>query len=235
MKLPTVSINKDILKIIALVTMTIDHIGQYLTYVPFADAYRYVGRISFPIFVFLLMEHLYKKQIYKKYIARLSIFGVLTFVVLLPFSGLIKENPIYPINILLTFLNAILFLLAYEWIKKEDVSKGIKIIAQTFAFICFGMVALACQYGISGFCYMLAIYYYFQKSSRLRYIFIMILSILINVTNYWWIVSLLTTLFLLQIRENKTYPRLLKHWWIFYVYYPLHLFVIMLISYLCQI
>ena len=234
MKLPTVSINKDILKIIALVTMTIDHIGQYLSYIPFADASRYIGRISFPIFAFLLMEHLYKKQIFKKYIIRLSIFGGLTMLLLFPYHGLIAETTLYPLNILLTFLNAVLFLLCYEWINNEPVKRWIKIFAQMFNFICYGAISCACQYGIMGFCYLIMIYFYFRYPTYVRYILILILSIQINTDHYWWIVSLLTTLCLLQATSNNNQKRYIKPWWVFYLYYPLHLFILATISYFCK-
>ena len=234
MKLPTVSINKDILKIIALITMTIDHIGQYLSYIPFADASRYIGRISFPIFAFLLMEHLYKKQIFKKYIIRLSVFGGLTMLLLCPFHGLIDGTTIYPLNILFTFLNAILFLLCYEWINNEPVKHWMKIVAQMFNFICYGAISCACQYGIMGFCYLIMIYFYFRYPTYVRYILILILSIQINTDHYWWIVSLLTTLCLLQATSNNNQKRYIKPWWVFYLYYPLHLFILATISYCCK-
>lgn len=230
MKLPTISINKDILKIIALVTMTIDHIAQYFNFIPHIDILRYIGRTSFPIFAFLLMEHLCQKQIFKKYAIRLSCFGVLTLVVLFPYHGITEQSPIYPLNIMFTFLNAVLAILAYEWIKKEDVTIYLKIFALIFNFICFSLISLTTQYSISGFCYLLMIYFYYKRPSRINYIMVLILSILINTSHYWWIISFISTLFLLQIKENKVYPRLLKPWWIFYLYYPLHLWLLIYIS-----
>ena len=100
MKIPRFSINQDVLKIIALITMLIDHIAKYLPFFEGSDIGPYIGRISFPIFAFLLMEHLYKKQIFKKYIIRLSCFAVLTFFLLLPFQGRLEQNIVLPFNIL---------------------------------------------------------------------------------------------------------------------------------------
>ena len=162
MKLPTISINKDILKLIALLTMTIDHIVTYLNFLPYREVGSYIGRMSFPIFAFLLIEHLYKKQIYKKYIVRLSLFSLLTFALLFPYYGKVSENPIYPLNILFTFLNAVLFLLCYEWINKEPVTRLMKVIAQIFNFVCYGLIATTCHYGVFGFCYLTMLYFYFK-------------------------------------------------------------------------
>ena len=52
-------INQDCLKVIALVTMTMDHIGEILN-PTFEDYFRLIGRISFPIFAFLIAFHLSK-------------------------------------------------------------------------------------------------------------------------------------------------------------------------------
>ena len=47
-------INSFILKMIAIITMVIDHVGAVLF--PMNMMFRYIGRISFPLFVFLLVE-----------------------------------------------------------------------------------------------------------------------------------------------------------------------------------
>ena len=47
-------INSFTLKMIAIITMVIDHVGAVLF--PMNMIFRYIGRISFPLFVFLLVE-----------------------------------------------------------------------------------------------------------------------------------------------------------------------------------
>ena len=81
------------LKIIALVTMLIDHIGAII--IPFLQGYtenmttfialegmmvimRLVGRISFPIFAFLVVNGFYHTRNRKKYLLRLSIFALIS-------------------------------------------------------------------------------------------------------------------------------------------------------------
>lgn len=64
------------LKMIAVITMVIDHIGAIL--LPEEMVFRYIGRLSFPIFCFLLVEgFIHTKNIYK-YILRLGIFALLS-------------------------------------------------------------------------------------------------------------------------------------------------------------
>ena len=230
MKLPTISINTDILKIIALVTMTIDHIATFLDFIPYSDVGRYIGRTSFPIFAFLLMKHLSQKQIYKKYIIRLSIFGVITMLVLLPFYGEVKVNPIFPFNIMFTFLIAVLALFVYNKVKNGQFSHSWKQRCLRFSFFCFGLMAFISQYSVEGFCYLITIYFYYLKPSKLKYLLILVFSILFNVIDFGWIVSFVTTFILLQLDSNKQYPRIIKHWWSWYVYYPLHLFILLMLS-----
>ena len=232
MKVPQFSINQDILKIIALITMTIDHIAEYLPLGIFSQAGRYIGRISFPIFAFLLMEHLYKKQIFKKYIIRLSVFGVLTFFLLLPFHGKLTENIALPFNIFISFLSAVLALAIFEWMKKEQAPSWIKVPFYFMNFLCFAVFSLGCQYDVFGFCYLIFIYFYFLKPTKLNLSVLLLFSAFINPSGFQWLISLLTTMFLLCLKSDKVYPRLIKHWWTFYVFYPLHLFVLACISYL---
>lgn len=62
------------LKIIALITMFIDHIG----YVIFPNHFwlRYIGRIAFPIYAFLISEGLKKTSNIKKYLINLLMLAV---------------------------------------------------------------------------------------------------------------------------------------------------------------
>lgn len=63
------------LKIIALIAMTIDHIGEFIPAAPFW--FRWIGRISAPIFVFCAAEAMRYTHDRKKYISRLYQMAVL--------------------------------------------------------------------------------------------------------------------------------------------------------------
>lgn len=68
------------LKLIAIITMLIDHIGAVL--VPSNTTLylvlRCIGRLAFPIFVFLLVEGFYHTKDVKKYLLRLGAFALLS-------------------------------------------------------------------------------------------------------------------------------------------------------------
>ena len=55
------------LKIIAVVTMVVDHVGMLLF--PGNIMFRVVGRVSFPLFCFLIVEGFYHTKDIKKYLA----------------------------------------------------------------------------------------------------------------------------------------------------------------------
>ncbi len=70
------------LKIIALLTMLTDHIAAFLIdinrYPAVYYTMRYIGRISFPIFCFLIVEGYFHTKDIKKYMFRLAVFGIMS-------------------------------------------------------------------------------------------------------------------------------------------------------------
>lgn len=225
-------INQDVLKIVALVTMTIDHIAKYVFDASMDNMYVGIGRISFPIFAFLLMKHLATKQIYSKYLIRLGIFGALVVGLSLPFRGVVKIANILPFNILISFFVAVLFLYICSLIQKEKGPLWVKISMLILNLLYCAMLSCVCDYGVYGFLFLVLLYFYFIKSCRILLFLVLIFSGLININSMFWFVGVLTTLVLLFNDYDKKSKRLLKKWWWFYVYYPLHLLIIGLVSYL---
>ena len=84
------------LKIIALLTMTIDHLGYLLpSYNPeLANVFRYIGRLALPLFCFMIVEGAIHTKNFKKYALRLGIMASIISLGIL-FSDVIpffKEN-----------------------------------------------------------------------------------------------------------------------------------------------
>ncbi len=61
------------LKVIALLTMTIDHIGYLLPYSDLALVFRYIGRLALPLFCFMIAEGAIHTKSFNKYALRLGI------------------------------------------------------------------------------------------------------------------------------------------------------------------
>lgn len=75
------------LKIIAMVLMVLDH--AYTILFPNIDIFKAVGRLSFPIFCFMIVEGFRHTKNIKRYMARLAVFGVISEV---PFNLMASGN-----------------------------------------------------------------------------------------------------------------------------------------------
>ncbi len=114
------------LKIIALVTMTIDHLGiflaeMFLTYNdPLVLAFRSIGRLALPLFAFMIYEGVKHTKHFGKYILRLGIMStaVSLGLLVLHFEDFGLTGISYAGNI---FLDLLLAALAAYLLKKEKV------------------------------------------------------------------------------------------------------------------
>ncbi len=227
-------INIDILKIFALICMSLDHIAKNLLgRGELRECLIAIGRTSFPIFSFLLMMHLAKKDIFKKYILRLFVFGSISLCLTIFFRFLLGNLKIFPLNILISFLHAVVFLKVCDLIEKEEGPEYIKIPMLCFNFLLFGFLSSYCDYGIYGFLFLVCLYLYFKQKNNIILVAIMILSCFINMYTYWYM-SFLMTVVLFFNQYESVHKRIINKWWIFYVYYPLHLFIILLIRWIIK-
>ena len=106
----------DILKILAMLTMLIDHIGVLL--LPQYRVLRTIGRIAFPIFAYQISEGFRYTSDRTRYASRLLIFGLIAQI---PYTWLSYDatfNPFH-INVILYFLYALGVLWLLEKAKEE--------------------------------------------------------------------------------------------------------------------
>lgn len=138
-------INRDVLKIIALISMTIDHIG-YLLF-PKSILMRAIGRLAFPIFAYFIAEGFRYTKNKQNYFLRMFAFAILT-QILFNFVGLDF------VNVLFTFSISIAVLLINQSFPKYGI----------IALI-FGMtvaILVECDYSFYGV--MLVWLFYVEKS-----------------------------------------------------------------------
>jgi len=105
------SYRNDTLKLLALVTMLVDHIGYM--YFPSQMLFRIIGRLAFPIFAYQIALGYSRTSNLKKYFLRLSLFALVTQIPYSFFSPDIIFNPIH-FNVLFTFILAIVLLWIYD-------------------------------------------------------------------------------------------------------------------------
>lgn len=237
MKLFSNSINLDVIKILALITMLIDHIGHIL----FPNIYwlRIIGRSTFPIFAFLISYHLATKNVFIKYIKRLLPFAILTTLFIAPFEVIIKDY--FRFNILWSFLVAILALFVFEKVIKEKIHSYLKIFIISLSFILCGSLSYLCDYKLTGFLLLVFFYFYFKTNKKVFLFATLADAALLNseylftypkIVVPYVIVTFLTVLISIITAKYapKKQKRFLKHWWIFYAIYPAHLLIIYLIK-----
>lgn len=108
-----------VIKIIACVTMILDHIKYAI---PQTDCFitEYLGRISYPLFAFLVVEGYVHTSNLKKYYKRLLIFAFISQIPFMLFRTLVGEWKM--LNIMFTLLLGLLSITAYDKIKKEYIS-----------------------------------------------------------------------------------------------------------------
>lgn len=70
------NLDTDLLKLIAIVSMLIDHIGG--AFFPTVGMFRWIGRLAFPIFCYCLTVGLLYTHDIKRYLGRLALFAVIS-------------------------------------------------------------------------------------------------------------------------------------------------------------
>ncbi len=103
-------ISADTLKLIAMITMAVDHVGAVLF--PRMLMLRAIGRLAFPIYMWLLVEGFAHTSSRKKYMGRMAIFALLSE---LPFDLALSGRLTWRWqNIYFSLLWALLLLMALE-------------------------------------------------------------------------------------------------------------------------
>jgi hypothetical protein len=233
------SINPDFLKIIAIISMTIDHLVKGIKGENMMLISNSAGRIAFPIFGFLIAVNLARFVkcddesffvIYKKYLIRLFIFGTIT--LYLDYLTLGKMR----YNIMFTFFLSVLFIYTTELIRRQNFSDVQKILFISVSVLWFTQMSFLVEYSTQGFGYIVLFYYFivYKEDTKYRPYFLVLLiifSVLLNYNSILAICFTVSTVVMLLMIKKQSFEkkRLVRSWWFFYVYYPIHKTIINLI------
>lgn len=123
-KIPTFS--GSVLKIIAIVSMVIDHCAYFLmdNNSTLYEAMRCVGRIAFPVFAFLIAEGFAYTHNRKRYFTRLLVFAVISEVSWYLLNGADGTH-----NVMFTLALGVVALAVLEKLKENSVLCGITILS----------------------------------------------------------------------------------------------------------
>ena len=218
--------NSFVLKMIAIIAMTIDHVGY--VFFPHHIWMRVTGRLTMPIIAFLTSEGFRYTRDIDKYIKRMFLFSIITIV---PFYLLFK----HPTNVLFAYTLALLGLKYAN--QEEDRLKKILIL------IGFALLSLiiASDWPLVGVLMVYVFYYanYNKKKIIINFslVYFLCYSLLYLACVYFDNMALFNAnkiqfgLFLsLPLIFLYNHKQGLKVKYLFYWYYPLHLLVIYLIS-----
>jgi len=234
--------NSRYIKIVAIVTMTIDHIGFFLF--PDSNIFRIIGRIAMPLFAFLIAYGMTKTRDIKKYFWRLFIFAIVVQV----FFNLYIHNDIFYIehwNILFTLA---LGVLASGLIKTAITISNDKSEMRLGRFlwiwvIIFGAITVIVSgvffpidYSMAGILLVVLFYLALLHSVKTLKITAVASIVMFNILLHWlygtWLIqwwALLALPFILLFVDKKLKISKFEKY-AFYVFYPLHFALLHFIS-----
>lgn len=223
--------NAFILKLIACITMFMDHLG-YVIYNGNVSWLNCIGRLAFPIFAFQISEgYIHTKNI-KKYILRLATLAIISQIPFSLFHSIINNN--IALNVMFTLLLGIISIFIFD---KYNKTLGI------FAAFFFGIIAQVtnCDYGFYGVIIILLFYMTKANKSMLltSYLLATTVKFLINYSLYGFsnfkvllinglpfLISTLLAGVIIYLYNEQKGPNT-KYW--LYTFYPLHLVLLYLV------
>ena len=214
------------IKLVALLTMLIDHTGYYL--VPDLLILRIIGRLSFPLFAWLIANGAKHTKNINKYLVRLFVFGVISQI---PFALAHNQAGVsYGLNIMFTLF------LGLSSIKV--VNTKLSIFKKYLLVIVIALIAhfADVSYGLIGVFSVLGFYIFYENKKMMLlfqsflYIAVHYLLILVGETQLDSVTIMqplsLAALPFIQFYNGKSGPKLK---YLFYIIYPLQYVVFYLL------
>lgn len=210
------------LKIIAMITMIFDHLGD--SFFPELTWMRMIGRIAMPVFAFCIAEGFGHTHDKVKYLTRMAIFAVISEV---PFD-LFCEGKLIHLphqNIMFTFAIAIASLILFEKLTAKGKMFGLVSGWLIILAACILAAVLGTDYNFVGVL-LVTVFYLLRKKDLLIRDGAGLLTYLAlrNVGIYiWGVLS-----FILIAFYNGERGKGVKY--LFYVFYPAHMLLIFIVS-----
>lgn len=218
------------LKLIAVITMLIDHVAAavlariillgetdttlYYTYY----VMRQIGRLAFPIYIFLMIEGFEKTSSKKKYLFRMAIFALISEIPFdLAFCARLLEFSYQ--NIFFTLLIGMLTMLLLDAIEKKQFPIAVRYLLSGIVIV-LGMglaEVLRTDYGMKGVICIVVMYLF--RRDRIS-------QIIAGSVAFLWEITAPLAFIPIAFYNGK---RGMNLKYVFYVFYPLHLLIIYLI------
>lgn len=220
-------LNNNQLKVIAMISMLLDHAGRELF--PEITLLPIIGRLAFPVFAYMIAEGCRYTKNKKKYIL---IIGLLAAGCQAIFF--ITTKSLY-MNVLITFtLSVAVIFLSDNFIRKRTLHTFIPafLISVLSVFLCIFLPDILSStdfqidYGLAGLLLPVAVYFAPDRKSKLAAFSVMlcILSLVMGGIQ-WYSLAVIPLILLYNGKRGKMNLK-----YMFYIFYPLHLAVIYLIG-----
>lgn len=214
------------IKWLALITMTIDHIG--VLFFPNVTLLRVIGRLAFPLYGYMIAEGCVYTHDKRAYLLRTASLAFLCQIVYY-----FAEGSLY-MCVLVTFSLAIAWIIAIEKAKDNPSPQTYItaiLISTAIVFVCVGLPALlpgtdfSVDYGIFGVVYVVCVYLGRTKNEKLflsaaSLVCVALTSPLSLELQIFGLLSLIPLYFYNDSRGKYNIK------WLFYLYYPVHLVVL---------
>ncbi len=237
--------NRNALKVIACVTMLIDHIGVILF--PGQMVFRYIGRLAMPIFAFFIGEGCLYTRDRKKYFLRVFLMGLVCQGVYLVNSLVNKTDDYLDFNILLTFSCSLILCRSFLEFKEALSEKKEKSLCaakgMTFFFVLIffwgvcvlqekGVLKTSFDYGFFGIILPCFAAVSKEKKVKLSVFAAGLVIFILGLKHYRFdvLLSVCTFIPMLFLLLYNGKPGKLNMKWGFYLFYPMHLAVLYIIS-----
>lgn len=212
------AIGRTTLKMIAVITMLIDHIAYiFLDVSRNEELYRgmrMIGRISFPVFCFVLVQGFLTTRDVRKYLLRLSVFAVLSEI---PYNLAFFHTVFYPEqqNVLFTMLIGLLVLGGMRYFEWKPLAK-----AGVFFAGCLAAYALRCDYMYFGVG-LIALFYVLKDKKGSMLFWTALWFLADGGMEVFAVFALPFCLWYVPEKKERHLPR-----YFFYCFYPVHLLVL---------
>lgn len=228
-----------VLKVIALISMTLDH-SSYVIFGGFSFL-NYIGRFAFPIFAFQISEgYIYTKSL-KKYFFRLFCFALISQLPFMLFTSMYSAN--LHLNIFFTLFLGLLAILIFDKLNKlEHQNIYMHYLYDFIGIISVILIAmfselLHCDYGYYGVL-IIFVFHLFKKNKLFMSISFVLCTIFYYLPNLLrgsntiiYILLTLCTCFPIVFIDFYNNKKGKDTKYFLYLFYPLHLLVLWAINF----
>ena len=214
------------LRLLALALMCVDHAG--LALFPAVPAFRWVGRLAFPLYCFLIAQGYRHTRDLRAYARRLLLFALLSEI---PFDLLIfgRVASMVEQNALFALLLALLALYVADALRGRPV-----LLVASLLALCMGAMLARVSYGWLGIALCLCFHLLYERRGAMLLsaagaLLLYTASLFLSGVNVGWATAslfALAALPLLLLYNGKRGPRVPVLTFLFYAAYPAHLLML---------